>query len=297
MNNGKIEERKKVLERLSIGIAVMFGIYWIYNIFIQGRLDLSVQLKSILGAVSLYVVGLIVFLFAIKKYPSEKAKKGKVGTKTLFRCLSLHFTAFLIFFAINIIMSIIMTASGMKMNSMLDNVNVLAPDMLFTLLIFNPIVEELVFRKAFANKLLKYGESFFILASAFCFSILHSVSAGIPNVFNTFILGLVWAYLYVKTGSLVLPIIMHAISNLIGGIIPMGLQSVSMGYFAIYMLFVLIMGIVGIVMFVKNKKEIVLDGEKKFITKEEVKEMLSNKGIIIYIVVTAFMLIAENVIK
>ena len=295
MNNEKIEERKKVLERLSIGIAVMFGIYWIYNIFIQGRLDVSVQLKSILGVASLYVVGIIVFLLIIKKYPSEKAKKGKVGVKTVFRCLSLHFTAVLASLVINIIMTIL----GIKSNSLIDleNANMLAPGMLFDLLIFNPIVEELVFRKAFANKLLKYGESFFILVSAFCFSIVHSVSAGIPQVIYTFILGSVWAYLYVKTGSLLLPIIMHAISNLIGGIIPMGLQSLSMMYMPIYMLFVLIIGIVGIVMFVKNKKEIVLDGEKKFITKEEVKEMFSNKGIIIYIVITVFMLIAENVIK
>ncbi len=30
-----MNEKKKDLEKVSLGIAIMFGIYWIYSIFIQ----------------------------------------------------------------------------------------------------------------------------------------------------------------------------------------------------------------------------------------------------------------------
>lgn len=41
-----MNEKKKSLEKVSLGIAVMFGIYWIYLIFIQNSLDIQPIFKK-----------------------------------------------------------------------------------------------------------------------------------------------------------------------------------------------------------------------------------------------------------
>lgn len=44
-----MNEKKKDLEKVSFGIAIMFGIYWIYSIFIQKNLNIQPVFKTIIG--------------------------------------------------------------------------------------------------------------------------------------------------------------------------------------------------------------------------------------------------------
>ena len=162
--------------------------------------------------------------------------------------------------------------------------------MLFMLLIFNPIIEEIVFRKLFADKLLKYGEKFYILVSSFCFAIVHGVSLGIPQIVYTFILGMLWSFLMVKTGDIRLVIIMHALSNLFGSVIAQTLMGVSMIAAGLYSMLLILLGIIGLILFLVNKKNINLDEEKGLFRKEIIKDMLTNKGIVFYVVVTALVM-------
>ena len=179
-----MNEKKKTLEKVSLGIAIMFGIYWIYSIFIQNSLNIQPIFKTIIGLVSLYGIGLFLFIKIIRKVPNTKLTKNKVSGKTIILCFLLQFTAIII---MSIITNIIAKISGQELST---DLNTLTPYMLFMLLIFNPIVEEFVFRKLFADKLLKYGELFYILVSSFCFAIVHGVSLGIPQIIYTFILGI-----------------------------------------------------------------------------------------------------------
>ena len=149
--------------------------------------------------------------------------------------------------------------------------------LLVMLLIFNPIIEEIVFRKLFADKLLRYGEKFYILVSSFCFAIVHGVSLGIPQIFYTFILGMIWSYLMVKTGDIKLVIIMHALSNLFGSVITQTLMSISMIATGLYSMLLILLGIIGLILFLVNKKKIILDEEKGLFSKVVIKDMLINK--------------------
>ena len=81
------------------------------------------------------------------------------------------------------------------------------------------LTEELIFRGAFLSVLAHYiSEKKSILISALCFGVYHWFSYGmfgsglIPMLYiflltGTF--GLVWSYMYIKTGSIVLPTIFH----------------------------------------------------------------------------------------
>ena len=285
-----MNEKKKTLEKVSLGIAIMFGIYWIYSIFIQNSLNIQPIFKTIIGLVSLYGIGLFLFIKIIRKVPNTKLTKNKVSGKTIILCFLLQFTAIII---MSIITNIIAKISGQELST---DLNTLTPYMLFMLLIFNPIVEEFVFRKLFADKLLKYGELFYILVSSFCFAIVHGVSLGISQIIYTFILGMLWSYLVVKTGSIKLSIILHSLSNLFGSIILQSLQGISMEVLGMYSMFMMLLGIIGLICFIKNKKNIVLDNQNKLFDKNILKDMFTNKGIIFYMILTIAMMILKSIL-
>ena len=276
-----MNSKVKDLEKVSFGIATMFGLYWIYSCFIKQHLAIAEGVKTIIGLVVLYVLGLGVFLFITRNIPTYKYEKKKVSIKTVILCFLLQFTAIFV-------LTVLVNVSGT--NGTASAINATSLYMLFMLLIFNPIIEEIVFRKLFADKLLKYGEKFYILVSSFCFAIVHGVSLGIPQIVYTFILGMLWSFLMVKTGDIRLVIIMHALSNLFGSVIAKTLMGVSMIAAGLYSMLLILLGIIGLILFLVNKKNINLDEEKGLFRKEIIKDMLTNKGIVFYVVVKALVM-------
>jgi len=285
-----VVDKKKDLEKVSLGIGIMFGIYWIYSVFIQNNLNIQPMFKTIIGLISLYGVGLFAFMKIISKISNTKIEKGKVNGKTITLCFLLQFTAIII---MSLITNIIGSISGQEIST---DLNTLTPYMIFMLLIFNPIIEEFVFRKLFADKLLKYGELFYILVSSFCFAIVHGVSLGIPQIVYTFILGMIWSYLVVKTGNIKLSIILHSLSNLFGSIVSQLLNGISIEVLGMYSMVMILLGIIGFICFLKNKKHIELDNKNKLFDKVIIKEMFTNKGILIYSLITIIMIALKNVL-
>lgn len=286
----KMNEKKKDLEKVSLGIAIMFGIYWIYSIFIQKILNIQPIFKTIIGLVTLYVIGLFLFINITKKIPNTNIKKSKVNGKSVTLCFLLQFTALII---MSVLVNIFANISGQELST---DLNTLTPYMIFMLTVFNPIVEEFVFRKVFADKLLKYGELFYMLVSSFCFAIVHGVSLGIPQIIYTFILGMIWSYLFVKTGNIKLPIILHSLSNIFGSIIIQTLQGISMEITGMYSMFMMLLAIIGLICFIKNKKRVELDNKNKLLDKTIIKEMFTNKGIIFYTLLTISMMIIKSIV-
>ena len=284
-----MDSKKKSIEKIGFGIASMFLISWIWAIFIRNKLNLTSIQNTIIGIIVLYVIGLCLFKLIIKNIPNYKIEKGKISLKELVLCFLLQFSSILVMSVLTVILSKI---TGNEIGGEID---ALTPLMLFQLLIFNPIIEEYVFRKLFADKLLKHGELLFMLTSSFCFSIVHGVSLGIPQILYTFILGMIWSYVYIKSGNLLVPIILHSLSNLFGSVIIQSLQSVSQIAVSIYSMCIMLMGIVGIILFFSNKKKIKIDKDNKLITKLALKDIFFNKGILFYIIITITMFIFKNI--
>lgn len=283
-------KKEKVLEKIGLGIAFMFGIYWIYSVFIQEKLNVQPMFKTIIGLISLYGIGLFIFMKIIKKLPNTKMKQGKVSGKSIILCFLLQCTALII---MSLITNLFANISGKEITTEL---NTLTPYMIFMLLIFNPIIEEFVFRKLFADKLLQYGELFYMLVSSFCFSIVHGVSLGIPQIIYTFILGMIWSYLVVKTGNIKLSVILHSLSNLFGSIIIQTLQGISLEIAGMYAMFMMLLAVIGLILFIKNKKKINIDNNNRLLNKTIIKEIFTNKGILLYIAITIIFIISKQFI-
>lgn len=82
---------------------------------------------------------------------------------------------------------------------------------IFAFAVLPAILEELLFRGVLLSEFIKYGKSFAIVISAFFFA---SVHGSIEQMMYSFVYGIIFGYVAVKTGSIAVGIIMHFTNNL-----------------------------------------------------------------------------------
>ncbi len=89
-----------------------------------------------------------------------------------------------------------------------------------------PIFEELIFRKLLIDRMSVYGERLAVFTSALMFGIFHG---NLSQFFYAFALGLVFGYVYLKTGRLRYSTALHMFINLLGGVVaPAVLSTVNL---------------------------------------------------------------------
>ena len=82
--------------------------------------------------------------------------------------------------------------------------------------VLGPLGEEFIFRKLFIDRARRFGDVPAILLSGILFGLFHG------NLFQFFYataLGILLAYIYTRTGNIWLSVAMHAVVNLVGGVI------------------------------------------------------------------------------
>jgi membrane protease YdiL (CAAX protease family) len=81
-----------------------------------------------------------------------------------------------------------------------------------TVVLVGPVLEELVFRGVICRALTRFGKGFAVVASSLLFALMHlNMTQAVP----VFGFALVLGYVYLKTDSLQVPVILHVINNLI----------------------------------------------------------------------------------
>lgn len=123
-------------------------------------------------------------------------------------------------------------------------------------MVIPPLTEEFVFRGVILNRLRKYGDGFAILGSALLFGIFHGNFIQLPFAF---IVGLVLAFIVVRTGNLWITIIIHVINNSFSIAIEF-LQRYHGENFATHIsnwgfLAFVVIGLVALIVLIKNNQE------------------------------------------
>lgn len=134
--------------------------------------------------------------------------------------------------------------------------------------IFAPILEELWFRGLVLESLRPYGNGFAIFVSAILFGVTH---ANLAQFFYATAIGLFLAYIAIHTGSLVVPMILHAMMNGIASITSLlitdpdvndylnqvgitdelqPVPSTSVKIYLVWNVMILLLMVVGIIMFI-----------------------------------------------
>ena len=97
------------------------------------------------------------------------------------------------------------------MDELLNGLKTEAIPMYLYMVIGAPIFEELACRKFLLDRLHPYGEGFAMLVSALLFGLIHGNSG---QFFLAFLIGLLFAMVYMRTGKIVYTMLLHGMINL-----------------------------------------------------------------------------------
>ena len=110
-----------------------------------------------------------------------------------------------------------------------------------------------MFRRLLLARLRPYGEKFAVVASALCFGLFHG---NLNQVFYAFAIGLVFAYVALRTGRLWQVMLLHAMVNSISVLILPLLEPLGAAGEGLLSLLVLVAIAVGIVFLVALRREV-----------------------------------------
>lgn len=163
----------------------------------------------------LYLVAIPLGLLIMRKLPAQKPEDNKLSTRQLLlfipMCLCLMYAGNLI----GTLMSMILSG-GQAQNNLMNYAMDTNPVKILVMVILAPLLEEYVCRKQIIDRTRQYGEKTAVLLSAFVFALLHQ---NLFQFFYAFALGLIFAYIYTRTGRLRYPVLLHAFVNFLGSVV------------------------------------------------------------------------------
>ena len=220
-----------------------------------------------------YGIGLPVCFVILKKLPDYRYKPQMLRVSTFFGCIALlsacATAGTLMGEGVN---SFLGETLGKEITNPVDELMLKCPLWLIfvVVVIIGPIVEELIFRRFIIDKVRPYGE---ILAVVFSGAVFGAFHGNFSQFFYAAFVGMVLAYIYLKTMRFIYPALLHIIFNFLFGFLPVVIQK----YFAIseeaalnpsvsdlpavlvnsaYSIFIIGITILGIVFFFLKKKDI-----------------------------------------
>ena len=213
-----------VVLRIAAALAVWFAVFKLYGYFVDPHLEgvLPATVRMILSSMIVpYTVGLGLFYIIVKGIPVQQGNVPHPGFgagETLRFFVIQTGLSFPCLVAVNIISRIFgFEMTGMTADELFGNLWFY----IVLLLVFNPVFEELLFRKLVLGRLGCLGEKGAVICSAVLFALPHVVSQGVAQMFYTFMLGLVWGYVTLRSGRLWPAVVLHSLSNVYCAYLPM----------------------------------------------------------------------------
>jgi len=305
-----------------LAFVVQNGIVWLVQSFAPKLLGNS-AVALLISMVPLYCIATPVCIFLMKKLPATHIEQKKIRPGKFLAAMVMTFAGMYIGNIIGLILTTIIGAvKGSAVNNDIVNV-VLGTDMWGTVLVvvlIAPLVEEFLFRKLLIDRVVKYGEGLAVVLSGVMFGLFHG---NLNQFFYATFIGMMFAYVYVKTGRIWYTVLMHMIINFFGSVVAvLILQSVdlegitalesmdpnnteammeqmmailpSLAVYMIYVLFLLVVVITGVILFALKRRQFVCNpGELELSKKEKRKLVLGNVGMILYIVYWIVMMVIQ----
>ncbi len=264
---------KKVFSRIGFSLFLLAALSLVLQIAIFSVIGLAYPAMIIqtwfvilISLLSMYLIAAPCTLSILRGIPSTPIEKRGIGAGRFFKVFCVCIS---IMIAGGLIGSVLSEAFGIILNTQPENAvaelvieTPFLPNLILLVAIV-PIAEEYIFRKVLIEKIIKYGEGVAVLLSALFFALVHG---NFYQFFYAFGLGAVFAYVYIKTGRLRYPVILHMIINFIGSVITPELTNMAGSgelagiiIFGLYNYALLGAAISGIVFFFLDKNKISLE--------------------------------------
>ena len=163
----------------------------------------------------LYAIAIPTGLLIMKKLPARTPEDNPLGFKNFLIFLLI---CFCLMYSGNIIGTLLsfLLSGGTAQNGVLDYIMDDNPLKVLIVVILAPLFEEFICRKQIIDRTRQHGEKLAVFLSALVFGLLHK---NLFQFFYAFALGLVFAYIYIRTGRLRYSVCLHCIINFMGSVI------------------------------------------------------------------------------
>lgn len=260
----------------------------------------------------MYLIAVPIGLAIMRTVPADHHRPAKLGAKRFWMLMLMCMPVMYIGNIIGNVLSLVLSA-GTAENALLNYID---GNPLLTVLfavIIAPIAEEYIFRKQIIDRLSRYSEKTAVLVSALTFGLFHM---NLFQFFYAFGLGILFAYVYVRTHSVRYPIFMHMLINFQGSVIapwimkqldPEFMDSLLTGHLdvtllgeslpglLIYMTYsaLLMLGVVGglALLIINWKKRQLSPVSQEMSSKEITKAAFCNVGMILFSVFCVIMIL------
>jgi membrane protease YdiL (CAAX protease family) len=260
------------------------------------------------------LVGVPVCYLMLRTEEKPELPDGGIGAGSYIQIMIMCITVMYIGNIIGNLITSLFQAGNPLHNIVLES-NIWATLLLAVIMV--PITEELIFRRMVMNRLLKYGDKTAIIVSALLFALFHG---NLAQFFYAFGLGIIFGYVYARTGKLRYSIGLHMFINFLGLIVGnlilrllanIDLDAISgldftdteavleilgdsMGQLlivALYFLVMIILAVVGLVLLlVKRKKARYAEATVVIPPEKRAGIIFGNPGMIVYVACTVVLI-------
>lgn len=194
---------------------------------LQNFTDMDQNLRLMICLLAMYPAAILIFYLMIRKIPRAHQTRREIVDAGEYLCTFVVSMGCM--YVGNFIGQALMTAvSFVTGEPMINAVQELILGMepwtiLIVAVIAAPIVEEFLFRKCLLDRIAGYGQITSMMVSGVLFGFAHG---NFYQFFYAFALGVIFAYVYLKTGNVWYTVGLHMMINFCGSIIPMYLLKI-----------------------------------------------------------------------
>lgn len=228
---------RKTLSRVGWGMAVFFAAGQLGQMLVAFVLQLlapdfaaTALALFLITDLGLYGIGLPLAFLVVRRLPRcAPPVRDKGGLALTLRTLVMGYCVmYLTNFLTLALMQLVTWLKGAGVTNPLQTVATAGNPLLNVLMlcVVPAVCEELVFRAGLHRLTAGLGAKVYVVVSAVCFALFHG---NLYQIFYAFALGVLLAYLYLRTGKIVLCMAVHFCINLVGTVAAMYLAASTVG--------------------------------------------------------------------
>lgn len=304
---------RKAFSRLGIAAFVMLVVTYGLQILVgvaAGYANIrNAVVLLLISYIPMYCIAFPAAYFIMRAVPRHPLERQSLGAGRFFRliviCFFLMYGGNLFGSSVN---SLISEMFGVSITDPVESLvlgDIPMPALFVLTVILAPFFEELMFRKLLIDRMNVYGQGTAVVTTALMFGLFHG---NLSQFFYAMALGLVFGYVYVKTGKMRYSVCMHMIINFWGGIVSgtlitdesvqtlinggLGLENIedmpslitpSVVLFMLYAMVTLGLVVAGLVLFFRHRRRISLETSELQIPKGQAfRTVWLNAGMILF---------------
>ena len=185
-----------------------------------------------------------VLLLLGRKLPAQQPARNPLRVGRFLALMCICYACMIVGNLVGIGVNLLLSPGSVDLVSDLASASGASLETVVAFVVLAPVFEELVFRKVLVDRVLPYGEWPAILFSGLTFGLFHG---NLTQFFYAFLLGMILAFIYVRTGNILHTIGIHACINFLGGVLPILLPAATF--------LVMLVALAGLILFFLYRKQ------------------------------------------